>query len=48
MLPKPIALAGLAAVTALALPVDVLLGRRLMKQSWHKVFVLKHAPAILT
>jgi hypothetical protein len=47
ILPKPIALAGLAAVTALALPVDVLLGRRLMKQSWHKVFVLKHAPAIL-
>jgi SAM-dependent methyltransferase len=48
ILPKPIALAGLAAVTALAFPVDVLLGRRLMKQSWHKVFVLKHAPAIFT
>jgi len=48
ILPKPIAFAGLAAVTALAFPVDVLLGRRLMKQSWHKVFVLKHAPAIST
>lgn len=39
-LPKPFALLGLAAVTALSLPVDALLGRRCVDQSWHKLFVL--------
>lgn len=28
--------------TALSLPIDALLGRRLPHQSWHKVFVLEH------
>lgn len=42
-LPRPIALCGLAAVTAASLPVDALLGRRLTLASWHKVFVLRHA-----
>ena len=41
-LPKPIAVAGLAAVTALSLPFDVLMGRRLAGRSWHKLFVLRH------
>ena len=41
-LPRPLALAGLAAATALSLPVDVVLGRRLASASWHKVFVLGH------
>ena len=41
-LPKPIAVAGLAAVTALSLPVDALLGRRWSDRSWHKLFVLQH------
>ena len=41
-LPKPIALAGLAVVTALSLPLDVLIGRRCCDLSWHKLFVLRH------
>jgi 2-polyprenyl-3-methyl-5-hydroxy-6-metoxy-1,4-benzoquinol methylase len=41
-LPRPLALAGLAAVTALAMPIDALLGRVLARASWHKVFVLSH------
>lgn len=41
-LPKPIALGGLALITAIALPVDGLLGRRLVNYSWHKLFVLEH------
>jgi 2-polyprenyl-3-methyl-5-hydroxy-6-metoxy-1,4-benzoquinol methylase len=41
-LPKPLALAGLAAVTALSLPVDVAVGRVCVGASWHKVFVLAH------
>jgi 2-polyprenyl-3-methyl-5-hydroxy-6-metoxy-1,4-benzoquinol methylase len=41
-LPRPFALAGLAAATALALPIDALLGRVLARASWHKVFVLSH------
>jgi SAM-dependent methyltransferase len=39
-LPPWAARIGLAAVTALALPWDVLLGRRLVDASWHKVAVL--------
>lgn len=42
-LPRPLALAGLFAVTALALPVDLLLSRVLVGASWHKVFVLEAA-----
>ena len=41
-IPKPLALAGLAAVTAASLPIDALFGRRWVNKSWHKVFVLKH------
>jgi hypothetical protein len=33
---------GLAAVTGASLPVDVLLGRRWTRASWHKLFVLTH------
>ena len=43
-LPRPVAIAGLAAATALSLPVDAFLGRRLMRRSWHKLFVLQQAP----
>jgi ubiquinone/menaquinone biosynthesis C-methylase UbiE len=42
-LPRPLAVAALAAATALSLPVDLLLGRVAVKQSWHAVFVLEHA-----
>lgn len=42
-LPRPLALAGLAAATALAVPIDVLFGRAMVRASWHKVFVLSHA-----
>lgn len=42
-LPAPVALAGLAAVTAVSLPIDVLAGRACVRASWHKVFVLTHA-----
>lgn len=38
-LPGPVAVAGLAAVTALSLPIDVVAGRALAGASWHKVFV---------
>lgn len=41
-LPRPLALGGLLGVTAAALPIDVLLGRRLPRASWHKVFILGH------
>lgn len=41
-LPKPLALAGLAVVTALSLPADALLGRHWVNRSWHKLLVLKH------
>lgn len=40
-LPRSLAYLGLLAVTALSFPVDYFLGRRLAKQSWHKVFVLE-------
>jgi len=42
-LPRPLAVAGLAAVTAAALPIDALFGRGLASASWHKVFVLERA-----
>jgi ubiquinone/menaquinone biosynthesis C-methylase UbiE len=41
-LPRPLALGGLAMATALSYPVDGLMGRRLARASWHKVFVLGH------
>jgi 2-polyprenyl-3-methyl-5-hydroxy-6-metoxy-1,4-benzoquinol methylase len=44
-LPKFVALALLAATTAISLPVDTLFGRLLVKASWHKLFVLKRAGA---
>jgi 2-polyprenyl-3-methyl-5-hydroxy-6-metoxy-1,4-benzoquinol methylase len=40
-LPRPLATAGLAAATALSLPFEVALGRRLVTPSWHKVFVVE-------
>lgn len=39
-LPKPLAAASLAIASALSLPVDATLGRRLTGSSWHKVLVL--------
>jgi SAM-dependent methyltransferase len=42
-LSRPLALAALAAVTAISLPVDALVGRRLARFSWHKVLIFKHA-----
>lgn len=42
---RPVRLAALAAVTALSLPIDVLLGRAAAGPSWHAVFVLAHAGA---
>ncbi len=42
-LPRPFALTGLAAATALSLPIDALLGRRLVRASWHKVLVFEGA-----
>jgi 2-polyprenyl-3-methyl-5-hydroxy-6-metoxy-1,4-benzoquinol methylase len=42
-LPRPWALAGLAAVLGASLPVDVLAGRSWVEASWHKVFVLERS-----
>jgi hypothetical protein len=42
-LPRPIALSALALVTASSAPIDMLFGRRALKQSWHAVFVLQRA-----
>lgn len=42
-LPRSLAYVGLLVVTALSFPIDYFLGRRLAKQSWHKVFVLERA-----
>lgn len=42
-LARPVALLGLAAVTALSVPVDAIFGRRWVHRSWHKLFVLRHA-----
>jgi len=41
-LPPLAAKTTLFAATALSLPVDALLGRRLTDASWHKVFLLEH------
>jgi SAM-dependent methyltransferase len=41
-LPPLAAKAAMFAVTALSLPMDALLGRRLTDPSWHKVFLLEH------
>jgi SAM-dependent methyltransferase len=41
-LPRLAARTSLFAATALSLPWDVLLGRRLTGRSWHKVFLLEH------
>jgi 2-polyprenyl-3-methyl-5-hydroxy-6-metoxy-1,4-benzoquinol methylase len=38
-LPRPVAIAALAAVTGLSLPIDVIAGRASADASWHKVFV---------
>lgn len=43
-LPRPLSLALLALATAGSLPIDALLGRRAVKQSWHAVFVLEQGP----
>jgi hypothetical protein len=40
-LPKPLATAALAAVTALSAPVDLPFGRISSRRSWHAVFVLE-------
>jgi SAM-dependent methyltransferase len=42
-LPRPAALAVLAALTGLSLPVEVVAGRAWVRSSWHKVFVLEQA-----
>jgi 2-polyprenyl-3-methyl-5-hydroxy-6-metoxy-1,4-benzoquinol methylase len=39
---RPAAAAALFGATALSLPYDALLGRRMTHRSWHKVFVLEH------
>ena len=39
-LPRPLALLGLAAITAVSLPYDLLFGGRQPQRSWHKLFVL--------
>jgi 2-polyprenyl-3-methyl-5-hydroxy-6-metoxy-1,4-benzoquinol methylase len=44
-LPRPVGYLGLAAATALSLPVDLAIGRRLVNCSWHKVVVLRREPA---
>lgn len=41
-MPRVLAQSALFAATALSLPFDALLGRRLRERSWHKVFVLEH------
>lgn len=46
-LPPRVSLALLAFATALSLPLDVLLGRRAVKSSWHAVFVVARKPSEL-
>jgi len=41
-MPRLAAGAAILAATMLSLPWDVLLGRRLVRASWHKVFLLEH------
>jgi 2-polyprenyl-3-methyl-5-hydroxy-6-metoxy-1,4-benzoquinol methylase len=40
-LPRPLAVAALALVTALSMPVDGLFGRIAVRRSWHAVFLLR-------
>lgn len=42
-LPRSLALASIAAVTALSAPVDLPFGRSAVQRSWHAVFVLQRA-----
>lgn len=42
-MPRSLALSALALVTLSSAPVDMLFGRRALKQSWHAVFVLERA-----
>jgi len=42
-LPKAVGLSALALVTMASAPIDMLFGRRALKQSWHAVFVLERA-----
>ena len=44
-LPRPIALTALALAVGASVPIDLALGRKLARASWHKVFVLEHAGA---
>ena len=40
-LPAPLAVLGLAVVTAASVPIDFLVGRAMVRASWHKVFQLE-------
>lgn len=42
-LPKALALSAITLVTLLSTPVDVVFGRRVVRRSWHAVFVLQRA-----
>jgi 2-polyprenyl-3-methyl-5-hydroxy-6-metoxy-1,4-benzoquinol methylase len=42
-LPRSVGLSALALVTLASAPIDILFGRRALKQSWHAVFVLQRA-----
>jgi hypothetical protein len=44
-LPASVAMLGLALVTAVSLPIDLLAGRALVRASWHKVFFLEREQA---
>jgi hypothetical protein len=43
--PRGLATAATALVSAASLPVDALLAQRLPERSWHALFVLEHAAA---
>lgn len=42
-LPAALAISAVALVTLLSAPIDMLFGRRAVRQSWHAVFVLEKA-----
>ena len=42
-LPRALGLSALALVTLASAPIDMIIGRRALKQSWHAVFVLERA-----
>ena len=42
-LPRALGLSALALVTLASAPIDMIVGRRALKQSWHAVFVLERA-----